>query len=220
MDEGWTRWLFDDFGFHFTTLHDADVQSGSLRQRFDAIVIPDQSARQIAEGFRNESMPPEYCGGIGAKGAAALKEFAQDGGTIIFFNHASDYATEILGVNAKNLLQGVATKDFYSPGSLLNVTLDTKSPLAYGMPDKITVWSEQSPAWDISVEARVVARYPGSAVLASGWLLGEKFLVNKAALLDVPVGKGHMILFGMRPQYRGQSYQNFKLFFNALVAYP
>jgi hypothetical protein len=224
MDEGWTRWLFDDFGFNFTTLHDADVQSGSLRQRFDAIVIPDQSARQIAEGFRNESMPPEYCGGIGPKGAAALKDFAEQGGTIIFFNHASDYATETLGVKATNLLQGVATKDFYSPGSLLNVTLDTKSPLAYGMPEKITVWSEQSPAWDVSgdahVVANVVARYPGSAVLASGWLLGEKFLVNKAALLDVPVGKGHMILFGMRPQYRGQSYQNFKLFFNALVAYP
>jgi Zinc carboxypeptidase len=219
MDEGWTRWLFDDFGFNFTTLHDADVQSGSLRQRFDVIVIPDQSARQIAEGFRNESMPPEYCGGIGAKGAAALKDFAEQGGTIIFFNHASDYATEALGVKATNLLQGVATKDFYSPGSLLNVTLDTKSPLAYGMPEKITVWSEQSPAWDVS-GANVVAKYPNSGVLASGWLLGEKFLVNKAALLDVPVGKGHMILFGMRPQYRGQSYQNFKLFFNALVAYP
>jgi hypothetical protein len=126
-------------------------------------------------------------------------------------------------VKATNLLQGVATKDFYSPGSLLNVTLDTKSPLAYGMPEKITMWSEQSPAWDVSganVVPNVVAKYPNSGVLASGWLLGEKFLVNKAALLDVPVGKGHMILFGMRPQYRGQSYQNFKLFFNALVAYP
>jgi hypothetical protein len=111
----------------------------------------------------------------------------------------------------------VAPKDFYSPGSLLNVSLDLKSPLAYGMPEKITLWSEQSPTWD--AEEGIVARYPSSAVLASGWLLGEKYLVGKAALLDVPVGSGHMILFGMRPQYRGQSYQNFKLLFNALVAY-
>jgi hypothetical protein len=218
MDEGWTRWLFDDFGFSSTSLHDADVQAGGLRARFDTIVIPDQPAQQIAQGHRAGSMPPEYCGGIGTKGAAALKEFAAAGGTIILFNHASDYATEMLGVKAKNVLRGVATKDFYSPGSLLNVSLDTKSPLAYGMPEKITLWSEQSPAWE-GVDAGVVATYPASGVLASGWLLGEKYLVGKAALLDVPVGQGHMILFGMRPQYRGQSYQNFKLLFNALVAY-
>jgi hypothetical protein len=163
-------------------------------------------------------MPPEYCGGLGAKGAEALKKFAASGGTLILFNHASDYGTEVLGVRAKNVLRGVATKDFYSPGSLLNVSLDVKSPLAYGMPERITIWSEQSPAWEVSEGA--VARYPSSEVLASGWLLGEKYLVGKAALLDVPVGQGHMILFGMRPQYRGQSYQNFKLLFNGLVAYP
>jgi hypothetical protein len=218
MDEGWTRWLFDDFGFSYTTLHDADVQAGGLRAKYDTIVIPDQAAQQIANGYRAGTMPPEYCGGIGERGAAALKEFASAGGTIIFFNHASDYATDVLGVKAKNGLKGVATKDFYSPGSLLNVTLDLKSPLAYGMPEKITLWSEQSPAWDFDGTG-VVARYPSAGVLASGWLLGEKFLVGKAALLDVPVGQGHLILFGMRPQYRGQSYQNFKLLFNALVAY-
>jgi Zinc carboxypeptidase len=217
MDEGWTRWLFDDFGFSSTTLHDADVQAGALRTKFDTIVIPDQAAQQIANGYRAGAMPPEFCGGIGPKGAAALKEFATAGGTIIFFNHASDYATEILGVKAKNVLRGVATKDFYSPGSLLNVSLDLKSPLALGMPEKITLWSEQSPTWE--ADAGIVARYPATGVLASGWLLGEKYLVGKAALLDVAIGNGHLILFGMRPQYRGQSYQNFKLLFNALVAY-
>jgi hypothetical protein len=217
MDEGWTRWLFDDFGFSSTTLHDADVQAGGLRAKFDTIVIPDQAAQQIANGYRAGAMPPEFCGGIGTKGAAALKEFAAIGGTIIFFNHASDYATEILGVKAKNVLRGVATKDFYSPGSLLNVSLDLKSPLAYGMPEKITLWSEQSPTWD--TESGIVAKYPASGVLASGWLLGEKYLTGKAALLDVPMGQGHLILFGMRPQYRGQSYQNFKVLFNALIAY-
>jgi hypothetical protein len=163
-------------------------------------------------------MPPEYCGGIGAKGAQALKDFVAQGGTLILFNHASDYATEVLGVKAKNVLRGASTKDFYSPGSLLNVSLDLQSPLAYGLPEKITLWSEQSPAWQ-DAEGAVVAKYPSSAVLASGWLLGEKYLVNQAALLDVTSGRGHMILFGMRPQYRGQSYQNFKLLFNALVAY-
>jgi hypothetical protein len=218
MDEGWTRWLFDDFGFVHTSIHNADVQAGSLRQRFDVIILPDQQPNQIAQGHREGSMPPEFVGGIGDKGAAALKEFMQQGGTLIFLNHASEYATQNLGIKATNVLRGVANKDFYSPGSLLNVALDTKSPLAYGMPPEITLWSEQSPAWD-NPEGQVVARYPSSGVLASGWLLGEKYLTGKAALVDSSVGQGHAILFGMRPQYRGQSYQNFKLLFNSLVAY-
>jgi hypothetical protein len=161
-------------------------------------------------------MPPEFCGGLGEKGAAAMKQFVEQGGTIIFFNHASDYATQDLGVKARNVLRGVENKEFYSPGSLLNVSLDSKSPLAYGMPSQITLWSEGSPTWDAD-SSQVVARYPSTGVLASGWLLGEKYLTEKAALLDVPAGSGRMVLFGMRPQYRGQSYQNFKLFFNALL---
>jgi hypothetical protein len=160
-------------------------------------------------------MPPEYSGGLGEQGAAALKQFVEQGGTLIFLNHASDYA-EDLGVSAKNVLNGVESKNFYSPGSLLNVKLDTRSPLAFGMPSEITLWSEGSPAWDAPAN-QVVASYPSGSVLASGWLLGEKYLVGKAALLDVPMGTGHIVMFGMRPQYRGQSYQNFKLLFNALV---
>jgi len=218
MDEGWTRWLFDDFGFGYTSLHDSDIKSGNLRARFDAIVIPDQPPQQIAQGHRDGTMPPEYCGGLGEKGAAALKEFADQGGTLILLNHAAEYASPALGMKTSNVLRGVANKDFYSPGSLLNASLDLKSPLAYGMPAEITLWSEQSPAWD-SPDAQVIARYPTSGVLASGWLLGEKYLAGKAALLDAPAGRGHMILFGMRPQYRGQSYQNFKLLFNSLIAY-
>jgi hypothetical protein len=216
MDEGWTRWMLEDFGFAFSSPGNADIQAGHLRQRFDAIVIADQQRRAIAEGHAAGSMPPEYCGGLGEKGAAAFKEFVEQGGTLIFFNHSSEYATQDLGVKARNVLQGVQNRDFYSPGSLLNVTLDTKSPLAYGMPQEITLWSEQSPAWE-AADGQVVARYPATGVLASGWLLGEKFLNGKAALLDVPMGSGHVILFGMRPQYRAQSYQNFKLFFNAMV---
>ena len=215
MDEGWTRWLFDEFGFGHTRLQNPDIVAGHLRDKFDTIVIPDQSRQTIAQGYREGQMPPEFTGGLGDKGAASLREFVEQGGTLILLNHASDYARD-LGVGAKNVLEGVQSKDFYSPGSLLNVSLDTKSALAYGMPAGITLWSEGSPAWD-APDKEAIARYPEKGVLASGWLLGEKYLAGKAALLDVPLGTGHIVMFGMRPQYRGQSYQNFKLFFNALI---
>ncbi len=107
------------------------------------------------------------------------------------------------------------SSEFFAPGSLLNAQIDTRSPLAYGVPADITIWNEQSPAWD--TELPVVARYPESNLLASGWLVGEKVIAGKAALIDAPMGSGHVVLFGMRPQYRAQSYLTFKLFFNAMV---
>ncbi len=62
-----------------------------------------------------------------------------------------------------------------------------------------------------------MAQYPSSQILASGWLLGEKYLAGRSALVDYPMGTGRVILFGMRPQYRAQSYQTFKLLFNSLL---
>jgi hypothetical protein len=217
IDEGWTRWLFDQFGFAYTTLRNGDVQAGSLRGKFDVIVFADETPNAIDNGAAAGAMPPEYTGGLGAKGADALKEFAAAGGTLIFLNRAAGYAISKLGVSARNVTENVPSKEFYSPGSLLTVNLDTKSPLSRGLPEEISVWSEASPAWTVSGEATSVATYPAANLLASGWLLGEKTIAGKTALVDARVGRGRIILFGMRPQYRAQSYLTFKLFFNALT---
>jgi hypothetical protein len=234
MDEGWTRWLLENFGFAYTTVHNKDIQAGGLRQKFDVIVFADQPAASIENGQRN--LPDEYRGGIGAQGAALLKEFANAGGTVVFLNNASEYAISRLGVAAKTATPGgggrggrggggeaeptgerptSGSTEFYIPGSLLNAKIDTRSPLAYGVPADIAIWNEQSPAWD--TELPVVARYPADHLLASGWLVGEKVIAGKAALIDAPMGSGHIVMFGMRPQYRAQSYLTFKMFFNALV---
>jgi hypothetical protein len=215
MDEGWTRWLLEQFGFAYTTVHNADLQAGNLRQKFDAIVFPDQAANAIENGYGSRAMPAEYTGGVGENGDAALKEFANAGGTLIFLNDASEFAISRLGVAARNVVSRGNASEFYSPGSLLNVKLDTNSPLAYGVPADLTIWSEHSPAWETQLP--VVARYPDSGLLASGWLVGEKVIAGKAALIVAPIGSGRAVLFGMRPQYRAQSYLTFKLFFNALV---
>jgi hypothetical protein len=218
IDEGWTRWVLEQFRVPYHSASNSDILPGKLRRRFDVLIFPDQPAAVIANGYHAGEMPDEYTGGLGEKGAEALKSFASAGGTLVFLNRSTDYAIATLGLN----LAPVKSGDYYSPGSLLNVSLDPKSPLTRGLPAEIAIWSEASPAWEVpeGSAARVVARYPQSGILASGWLLGEKYLAGKAALIDYPMGAGRIILFGMRPQYRGQSYQTFKLLFNALAPAP
>ena len=215
MDEGWTRWLFEQFGFEYTSLRNADVQAGDLRAKYDAIVFPDQTAAEIRSGYASGRMPAEFTSGLGTAGAAALKQFAESGGKLVFLNRSTAYAISALGVKAANVVSNASNKDFYSPGSLLNVKLSLDHPLTRGLPESIAIWSEGSPAFDTG--ERSVANYPESGVLASGWLLGEKLITRRSALVDARLGSGRVILFGFRPQYRAQSYQAFKLLFNALV---
>jgi hypothetical protein len=216
MDEGWTRWLLEQFGFAYASIVNGDVQKGNLRERFDVIVLPEQRAITIHEGHKQGSMPVEFTGGIGDTGAEALKQFAAKGGTIVCLNEASDYALRHLGVGLKDVLDGVSNREFYAPGSLLNVRLEPH-PITLGLPKEIALWFENGPAFEADGRDRGIAVYPENRVLASGWLLGEKYLARRAAIVDAPVGSGHVILFGVRPQYRAQSYQAFKLFFNALL---
>ena len=214
-DEGWTRWLLDQFEFAYASVNNREIQAGHLRNRFDVLVFPDQPLRDLEDGFAKGAMPEEFTRGLEDTGARTLRDFADQGGTLMFFNRSTAYASDVLGVRAKNVLAGVSNLEFYAPGSLLNVVLDTHHPLTLGLPREITIWSEHSPAWE--VDGPAITRYPDGQILASGWLLGAKLLAGRAALIDAPMGKGRVVLFGMRPQYRGQSYQTFKLFFNALV---
>ena len=218
MDEGWTRWLVEQFGWEYTSTTNADIRGGGLREKYDVLVFADQSASSIQNGYRQGAMPDEYTGGLGKEGADALKQFAEEGGRLVFFNDAGEYAAEQLGLKVKNVLKGVANRDFYCPGSLLNVKLEAGSALGLGLPTEFTVWNEGSPVWEVEDGAgKAVVRYSATPVLASGWLLGEKYLAGNAALVDLALGQGRVVLFGMRPQYRAQSWLTLKLFFNSLV---
>ena len=219
IDEGWTRWIFEQMGVPYTSVRNPDIAAGQLRTKYDVIVFPDQGPAAINFGYRPGTMPPQYTGGIGDAGAKALTEFAQQGGTLLFFNDSTAFAIGHMGVPVRNALRGIPNRDFYCPGSLLKVALDPAHPLSQGLPTDIPVWFEDGPAFEISTgsPARAIASYPASGVLASGWLLGDKHLANRAALVDVPMGKGRAILFGFRPQYRAQSYLTMNLIWNALT---
>ncbi|HZI17102.1 MAG TPA: M14 family zinc carboxypeptidase [Pyrinomonadaceae bacterium] len=225
MDEGWTRWVFEQHGLPYASVTDGDVRAGGLRAKYDAVVIPDQPARVLLEGHRKGAMPDEFAGGLGAEGVRALREFVEQGGTLVTLNEASDFAVEQLALPVRDVTAGLRQTEFYVPGSILRVELDTSHPLAAGMPRESIAWVEDSPAFEVAGEAeargrvRVVARYPERAdPLLSGWLLGGERLRGKAALVEARLGRGRVVLFGFRPQYRAQSLATYPLLFNALRA--
>lgn len=220
MDEGWTRWVFDTYKIPFTVITARDIRTGNLVAKFDAIVIPDQSARAIARGPQG-NYPDSLKGGIGEAGAAALGAFVDAGGTIVAFNDASNYAIEALALPVRNVLDGVRNTDFYAPGSLLKVEFDRANAMTAGLTaPESAVWFEASPAFDVTdaTRATVIARYPPASTnpLLSGWLLGAPKLAGKAAMVSVTRGKGKVVLFGFRPQYRGQTMSTVPLVWNAL----
>jgi hypothetical protein len=218
MDEGWTRWLLEHFGFAYKSVFNPDIWPGRLRRDFDVIVFPSQGEAAIHSGYKPGAMPVDLTGGVGDVGAQALKEFVRSGGTLLFFNASSEYALEWLGLNARDVLDKTSSAEFYAPGSLLNVKF-ARHPLTLGVPEEQAVWFESGPAFRIpqGSAGRVVGVYPEQGILASGWLLGGEKLAGRAAVVELPVGRGRAVLFGIRPQYRAQSYATFKLFFNGLL---
>jgi hypothetical protein len=216
MDEGWTRFVFEkEMAVPYQPLVDKDVRSGRLTERFDAIVLPDQSATTLRDGHAKGTMPEEYTGGLGEAGGAALRAFVESGGTLVALDSAAAYAIELFGLPLKNALVSLDSKSFYCPGSILRASVDTTQPIAHGLPERLAVWFEGSPAWDAGV-GTVVARYGEDDPLLSGFLLGGEHLRGKAALVEARVGRGKAVLFGFRPQYRAQSRVTYAALLNAL----
>ena len=227
MDEGWTRFLMNNAAAYtgqcgpaFMNVTDAELRAGMMLDGVKAIIFPDQSPNQILRGFAKGAMPDEYTGGVGEEGVAQLKTFVENGGRLIFFNRASDFAIREWNLPFKDVTEGAPKKEFFIPGSILRTIVDTKHPIAEGIPEQSIAWFEDSPAFDVqdSENIKVIARYPSDSkeILLSGWAFGLEKIAGKAALVEVKVGKGSLILFGFRPQYRAQSIATMPLVFNAL----
>ncbi|HYL72914.1 MAG TPA: M14 metallopeptidase family protein [Bryobacteraceae bacterium] len=224
IDEGWTRWILENYGFAPVTLRNGDIQAGHLRDRLDAIILPDASTRQIMDGFAQGTISGEYAGGLGEAGADALRTFVRGGGTLIAFNNASNMAIESFALPVTNVLQGLTNEQFYCSGSLLRLELrDTNHPLVWGMPREPIVMFERGPAFDTKAGFRgtVLASYSRERnPLASGYLLHPERIQGKIAALEAFYGDGRVYLLGFRPQWRGQSHGTYKLVFNAIYDSP
>jgi hypothetical protein len=221
IDEGWTRWVLERYGFAPTQIHNADIRRGGLRQNFDAIILPDQSPREIIDGYNAESIRPEYRGGIAEVGVENLSRFVADGGTLITLGAASDLAIDRLPVPVRNIKRGLRRDQHYAPGTIVRLQVDTSHPEAYGMAADSYGFYTNGPVFSpvdgfTSIRSTVVARYPAVDVLASGWLRGEEIMAGRAAVVSIEMNPGRVVLFGLRPQHRGQTHATFPLLFNAL----
>jgi len=225
IDEGWTRWVFEEWDVPFSTVGDERIRAGWLSDDFDAIVVPSIPYGQFMNGPPRAH--PDFAGGIGRKGAEALREFVEGGGTLVLLDAATEFATSQLGVRARNIEAGQTGPEadrWYAPGSLVRVQWDREHPVATGMPADGAVFYSRSPVFEVEPGAdnvRVVARYPAAGeILMSGYAQREDRIAGRAALLEAIVGEGRVVMFGFRPQHRAQPHLTFKPLFNALYPAP
>ena len=218
MDEGWTRYVFDTFNVPYSQLRDSDIKAGALNSKFDAIILPSQSSTQIVTGNAAGTLPQEYTGGITEAGVKNLKDFVNSGGMLICFDNACDLSIKAFNLPLRNVLDGVKSSDFYCPGSIVGLDVDNKNPIAAMMSATVPAYFINSSAYAVTdgANVRVIARYAKENVLLSGWLLGEDKLRGQIALAEVGVGKGRVVLFGFRPQHRGQTWATLPFIWNAL----
>jgi hypothetical protein len=264
MDEGWTRWVLEQYGFEYVTLHPEDFHQ-PLRDRVDVVILADDARLPVAGGGggRGEGggrgqggrgagtgLPgaaagragaaetggrgPAGAGGRGGRGAVraeyayaltaadlqGFEAFVRGGGTLVCFNSAYRFVVQQFKLPVRNAVDGLRPEDFFLRGSIVAVTTNQAHPVMAGMPETAAVFVDGSPVFETldGFKGTVLATYQDTgSPLRSGYLIGEKYLQGKAAALDVELDKGHVLLIGFRPEWRGQPFGTFKVVFNAAL---
>jgi hypothetical protein len=236
IPSGWTRWLFENYEFPFEVVYPAALEAGELKSKFDVLVLVDGAFRRGGRGggFADpESVPAEYRGRLGRisedKTMAQLKKFTESGGSIVTIG-SSTAIGELLGLPVRNYLteqgpdgrqRALPHEKFYIPGSLLKTNIDNTNPLAYGMPEQVDVFFDNSPVFRMEPNAELkktsaVAWFSGASPLDSGWAWGQQYLDGGTAVAEATVGEGKVFLLGPEVAFRSQPHATYKLLFNGL----
>jgi hypothetical protein len=223
MDEGWTRWVMEQYGFDLVTLRPADFRS-ALADKVDVVIITEDGRLPVAGagGGRGggRAVRPEYADTVSGADLERFEQFVRDGGTVVCLGGASTFAISQFKLPIRNAIAGLRPEEYFLRGSIVEVTVDPAHPVMAGMPEKAAVFVDGSPVFETleGFKGQVLAKYQDSgSPLRSGYLIGESYLHGKAAAVDVELGNGHVVLLGFRPQWRGQSFGTLRALFNAAL---
>jgi hypothetical protein len=226
MDEGWTEWLFDTYGYKYTLVTPAELRVGNLGSKFDVIVMASQA---IGGGRGGRGGGGRAAGGRGGRGGAgadsatmeetrALDEFVRGGGTLVAWNQGATGLVTALRLPVRNVVAGLRQSEFFTGGSIMQVVTDPTQPVMAGMPARADVFVFNSPVFTTldGFTGAVLAKYPADvSPLRSGFLNGPQYMQGFAAALDVKHDRGHVVLLGFQPQWRGQPTGTFRTVFNS-----
>ena len=223
IDEGWTRWILENYGFEPKSIYNADIRSANLKSRYDVIVLPDMSSRQLIQGYGPGIVPGQYAGGVTEDGLEHLREFVRDGGTLIALNRTASALIPLMSLPVQNVIEGAKSDKFFCSGALLRVeTEHADLPVNFGVPESPVVMFQAGPAFQTlpGFHGAILARYPKQTnPLESGLLLHPEAIEGKAAAVELAYGRGRILLFGFKPQFRGQSHATYKYLFNELYLF-
>src|SRR5829696_1367306 len=229
MDEGWTRWILEQYGFDYVTLRPADFKT-PLTGKVDAVILADDARLPIegaaagrgrgGAGGPGREVRPEYAARLSPPDLALFEQFVRAGGTVICLNTASTFAIQQFKLPVRNVVAGLRSDEFFMHGTIVEVTPDPTHQVMAGLPGKAAVFADNSPVFETleGFKGRVLASYLETGTpLLSGYLIGEEYVNGKAAALEVEVDRGRVILLGFRPGWRGQPFGTFKVLFNAAL---
>ena len=241
QEVGWVRYALDKFEIPFDLIYKERVKKGDLRSAYDVILVPNQGrggkglvydieprSKPIAytktEKFKNLGVygeSPDITGGMGISGVAEFEKFINDGGLLVTLGSASFFPPEF-GLT-RNIDAGRTSPQFYAPGPIIEAEIiQPAHPIFYGYSQKtVPVRYANGPLFQVPERDRgsqVLMRFPGTdKSVLSGLMKGVAEIRNRAAIVDVPAGRGRALLFSTNPCYRWQNFGEFNMLFNALL---
>ena len=178
--------------------------------------------------------------GMGLAGLAALRRFVERGGLLVVEGNSARVPIEFGLVPTVSVAP--APKLQARGGVYRAQLMKPESPIAYGYErTSFPLYFNQAPLMSVQaaptaaqrpvgvdsaitnaterLRARTIVRWTPKAdeLLVSGLLDAGEEMAGRATVVDAPLGKGHVVLFGTRPMWRWQSQGAFALMLNAMT---